>query len=173
LPITGSKKVATVITHLIVLGACTALRISDLLKLTWADVYDEKRKKFRTHITVTEQKTGKQRKIALNEKAINVLKLHSLQSRGVFLFANDRNGSAISRTQAWRIIKTAVEAVGIDGCIGCHSLRKTFGYHAWKSGASPVMLMEVYNHTSFDVTRRYLGITQDDTDKIYLNAKLF
>ena len=43
---------------LIVMGACTALRISDLLRLKWSDVYDEQQRTFRTHVTLTEKKTG-------------------------------------------------------------------------------------------------------------------
>ena len=51
---------------LIILGVCTALRIGDLLRLKWDDVYDSTRGEFRTHIILYERKTGKQKIIALN-----------------------------------------------------------------------------------------------------------
>lgn len=158
---------------LIVVGVCTALRISDLLRLRWEDVYDFTSHTFHTHIMVTERKTGKQKKIALNNKAIHALSLYLPARRGDFIFANNRKDAApISRIQAWRIIKTAAEAIKATGCIACHSLRKTFGYHAWRSGVLPVMLMDIYNHSSFEITRRYLGIAQDDRDKVYLGMAL-
>ena len=48
---------------LIVMGVCTVLRVSDLLRLTWSDVYDFKAGAFRTHIIVTESKTGKTKQL--------------------------------------------------------------------------------------------------------------
>lgn len=40
---------------LVVMGTYTVLRISDLLRLKWSDVYDEERQEFRTHITIIEK----------------------------------------------------------------------------------------------------------------------
>ena len=68
--------------------------------------------------------------------------------------------------------KEAATAVGLAHGIGCHSLRKSLGYHAWKSGVQTVLLMDIFNHSSFEVTRRYLGISQDERDGVYLSLEL-
>jgi integrase len=155
---------------LIVLGIHTALRVSDLLRLTWEDVYDFAQGRVRESISVTEKKTGKTRIIALNKSAIRTLATYAAQAAkpGRFLIENAATGRAISRIQAYRVVRAAAEALKLQGRVSCHSLRKTFGYHAWKSGVSPTVIMEIYNHSSFAVTRRYLGVTQDDKNKAYL-----
>ena len=159
---------------LVVVDTCTALRISDLLRLQWPDVYDFATALWRTHITVREGKTKKVRVIALNKKALHALRLLFKHRRGDYIFASNRkNAAPISRIQAWRIVKEAVIAVKIPGCISVHSLRKVMGYFAWQAGVSLVLIMELYDHSRFEVTRRYLGIAQADRDRVILELDLF
>ena len=89
---------------------------------------------------------------------------------GDWIFENEKKpGNPISRVQAFRIVKKAARGCGLEGVISCHSLRKTFGYHAWKQGAEPALLMNIFNHSSYTNTVRYLGIEQDDRDRIFRN----
>lgn len=163
---------------LCIIGLNTALRITDILNLKWINIWDFKRNKFQNHLEIIEQKTGKKTKIALNyaaKDALLYLYRHSslpIYSESYIFRSNRSNNQSLSRSQAFRIIKTAATGCGIYEHVSCHSLRKTFGYHAWKQGVPPVMLMDIYNHSSFQITKRYLGIIQDDRDEIFLKIKI-
>jgi integrase len=158
---------------LVVLGVYTALRISDLLRLKWEDVYDFERNCVKTSVSIIEKKTGKEKIFALNKDAVRALKLFSSAAKkGAFLIENPQTGRAISRIQAYRLLRAAAEHLRLSTRVSCHSLRKTFGYHAWKNGVSPAVIMGIYNHSSLAVTRRYLGVTQDDKNAVYLGLRL-
>ena len=161
---------------LIVMGLNTALRISDLLRLKWDNVYNFKHHEFRTHFLINEQKTGKNNYVTLNCNATDALKDYFNERNPndhEFIFTkNTCRYQPISRTQAYRIVKTAAGRTVQDAHISCHSLRKTFGYHAWKNGTPPALLMDVYNHSSYEITQHYLGIEQDERDEIYLKLEL-
>lgn len=161
---------------LIILGLNTAFRISDLLKIRWKDVYDKDRQCFLEHICLTEQKTNKERMVAINDTALDTLKQYRQScpaSDESFLFPSAKNKTQpITRIQAYRLIKQAAIETGLREHISCHSLRKTFGYYAWKQGVPPAMLMHLYNHSSYQITARYLSIEQDEQDDVYRNIKI-
>lgn len=162
---------------LIVIGLNTAFRIGDLLRLQWKHIYQEESQSFRNHICMMEQKTDKMRIVPINSALQAALSSYYSQCRRTapedYLFASMHNKEEpISRYQAFRIIKEAAVASGMAEHVSCHSLRKTFGYYAWQQGASPVLLMDLYNHSSFQITKRYLGIEQDERDALYLSINL-
>lgn len=163
---------------LCILGLNTALRITDILNFKWNDIYQFETSSFRSHLSIIEKKTGKTNRIVLNHAVIDSMTLFlnslpSTPSREDYVFVS-RNEShhPLSRYQAYRIVKQAAVALGMSENISCHSLRKTFGYYAWKQGTAPAMLMTIYNHSSYQITKRYLGIEQDDKDKVFMNISL-
>lgn len=165
---------------LIIIGINTALRISDILALKWDMVYDFEGEKYKNYISVTEKKTGKGTQVYINSSVKNALIGHHEQLKSVgksitpddYIFSHTNKNVPISRVQAFRIIKSAADDCSLSGVISCHSLRKTFGYHAWKQGAPLAVIVNIYNHSSYKITKRYLGIDQDDKDSIYKSIQL-
>lgn len=158
---------------MIMLGLYSALRISDILNLKWSDIYDFKGGKIKSAVTVKEQKTGKINNFALNNHIQQALSLY-LRKKSIsadeYVFCQRLHpNKPICRSQAYRIVRKAANAtVFNESHISCHSLRKTFGYHAWKQGIPPALLMDIYNHSSYKVTKKYLGISQDERNSVYL-----
>lgn len=160
---------------LFVLGINSGLRISDLLKLKIKDVYFQG--KIKDYIEIKETKTSKTRKFPINkasEKAI-ISYLENIKdlSLETYLFKSRKGeNQPISRVQAWEILNAVAKDVGIIEPIGTHSLRKTFGYHAYQGGIDITLLQKIFNHSAPSVTLRYIGITQDDIDNVYINLNL-
>ena len=162
---------------MVTLALNTSLRISDLLHLKWIDVYNFKANKYREHIDLVEQKTGKKNSIALNSEATKALELlrrtlDTFYQEAYIFKSRIGDNQPIGRICAFRIIKKAVNDLNLEGVISCHSLRKTFGYHAWKKGVPPALIMSIYNHSSIEITKRYLSIDHDDKDEVFLGMNL-
>ena len=146
---------------LFTLGINTLLRISDLLALKAEDVTG-------THLTVREGKTGKLKRIKLNEAARKAVQ--ELAPQSGWLFPSRRGDKPISRVQAYRVLNAAADRAGIKervGAFGCHSLRKTGAYHAYMNGMDIAMTMRMLNHANERETLRYIGVTADQTDHAY------
>ncbi|MDD3654917.1 MAG: site-specific integrase [Desulfotomaculaceae bacterium] len=158
---------------LFTLGINSGLRISDLLKLTVADVLDD-RGKVKDRISLREKKTGKSKDFPLGKTAKKALAEHLLtwahKPEG-YLFRS-KKGGALTRQQAYNIINAAARAVGIREKIGTHTLRKTFGYHAYQNGTDITVIQKLLNHSAPSVTLAYIGITRDQLDDVYLTLEL-
>lgn len=160
------------------IGISSALRISDILRLKVSDVWDGK--KVKTHIDIREKKTDKSKRFAISpnlEKALReYIKSNKLSQEDYLIISNkldkDGNKRAISRQQAHDIISNAADWVGIKDPTSNHTMRKTWGYWAYKSGVSLALIMEALNHSSIANTKKYLGITQDDLDELYISLNL-
>ena len=106
-------------------------------------------------------------------QALSLLLEHNPDISGdTYIFKSRKGTQPISRIQAYRIIHDAGNALGFETKVSCHSLRKTFGYQAWKQGAEPALIMNIYNHSSYQITKRYLCIDQDDRDSLYQRVNL-
>lgn len=156
---------------MIVIGLNVPIRISDILKLKWNDVYNSKQDSYYKHLKIEEKKTGKMNILALNDTVLDALELLKkdlayFQENQYIFSASAHMDKPLNRVSAYLIIKHAADDLGFEN-IGCHSLRKTFGYHAWKNGVHLAVIMSIYNHTSIMVTKRYLGIEQEDKDEVF------
>lgn len=159
---------------LFTLGINSGLRVSDLLLLQVSDVRDEKGK-VKDRVSIREKKTGKSKTFPFSDTVVKALKEYIGENdftAGSALFSSRKGGGPITRQQAYRILNDAARAVGIKDKIGTHTLRKTFGYHAYTAGVDVTRIQALLNHSSPRETLRYIGITQDELDDVYLNLNL-
>lgn len=148
---------------LFVLGTNSGLRISDILALNVGDV------KNKTHITIREKKTGKFKKFPINSKLKPMFEEYTKGKKAeealfITIFKN-----RINRFAAYHIIKNACKAAGLEAKVGTHTMRKTFGYHHYQKFKDVAMLQKIFNHSSPQITLRYIGIEQEQIEESYAN----
>ncbi|SGZ09980.1 Site-specific recombinase phage integrase family-Site-specific recombinase, phage integrase family [Moritella viscosa] len=51
-------------------------------------------------------------------------------------------------------------------------MRKTRGYHLYQSTKDIARVMKMLRHSSEGVTLRYIGVTQDDVDKDFVDLEI-
>lgn len=151
---------------LLVVGFNTSLRISDLLRFRVRDL------RGRDYAEIKAQKTGKEARILINppaRRAIN--RLLAGRAGDEYIFQSKQRDAAtrrkrpITRQRAYQIINDIARAAGIHDHIGCHTLRKTFGYHYYKMTGDVVSLQRILCHSSRRETLIYIGVIQEEIDE--------
>lgn len=155
---------------LFVVGINTAFRCGDLVSITVGDV---RGKKAGDDVVVREEKTGKLRRVTLNDNSAEAIDrlLRTIPEANDhdFLFSGQRGKMSVSYVN--RLVKRWCSEAGLNGQFGSHTLRKTWGYHQRVTFGSDIEhLMLAYNHSSPRQTLTYLCIQPDEMKEIYANS---
>ena len=155
---------------LIALGCFTGLRISDILALRWEQILSTE------EFTIIEKKTGKKRVLRLNSQLQQHIQecyehIQPIGLKAPILVSQKGTVFTIQRINV--ILKEIKQKYRLKvKNFSCHSLRKTFGRQVYNmnsenSELALVKLMELFNHSSLAITKRYLGLRQEEILQTY------
>lgn len=149
----------------IIVASNTGLRAGDVLQLQWHQLRS-------SQFNIDEQKTNKHRTITVNKTIGEAVERFDNLSDTDFVFTSQKR-TVYSIQQVNRSLKDAFKRQISEGLnISTHSLRKSFGRRVFnlndKSEKALIYLAELFNHTSPSITRKYLGIRNEELAKLYL-----
>lgn len=152
------------------LSFCTALRASDVRMLRWNEILG------RDEFIKMEQKTGKSRRISLNKSVGDkLLELYSLMNspeKNSLIFNNSITQKPYSLEHINRLLKEFRVKYHLPKMnFSTHTFRKTFGRYVYesneRSAESLILLNTIFRHSNIKVTKVYIGIRQDEIDKVF------
>ncbi len=126
--------------------------MSDIVKLKVGDINKHEP-------IITEKKTGKKKRLFL-DGIQDIVQEYIKDMNDNYLFPSRQSGHITVNTVYKLYIKIGRE-LGRDD-IGCHTLRKTYGRSYYLKTHDIATLMYLFNHSSEKITKRYIGITDDD-----------
>jgi integrase len=143
----------------------TGLRMVDVLNIEWSILNN-------VNYTIREQKTGKAKILTLNAVLVEILNKYKNDGDAGHIFKSQK-GTVYTKQSINRLMKTHFKNETSVNNISSHSLRKSFGNRVYvsngKTDAILHLLSEMFNHSSVSITRKYLGIRQEQYDNIYLS----
>lgn len=155
---------------LIAVGCFWGLRISDILSLRWDMIL------YVDEFTIQEKKTGKMRTIRINPQLKRHItecyeRIQPVSIKSPILVSQKGTTFSIQRINVLLKEIKAKYKLRIQN-FSCHSLRKTFGRQVYNQNSENaelalVKLMELFNHSSVAITKRYLGLRQEEILQAY------
>ncbi|MGX7029785.1 tyrosine-type recombinase/integrase [Vagococcus zengguangii] len=150
---------------LFIFGINNGLRMSDIVKLKVKDI------KYEIRPVITEQKTEKKKQLYLENLQPLIKDYTKDKKDDDWLFPSRQQGGHLKVNTVYKLYADIAEKLGRND-IGTHSLRKTFGYHYYQKTRDIATLMQIFNHSSENITKRYIGITEDEIGRSLMDFKL-
>lgn len=153
-------------TFLFLIGINTGLRCSDIVKLKIGTLRQLPQP------VIVEQKTGKKRILYLNEMVPVVEKYIEGKEDDEWAFPSmyDKN-THITRDNVYRLFHRIDKQLGHIG-FTTHTMRRTFGYWYYKRTKNIYFLMQLFNHSNEEITKRYIGLTDEELGQSLEGFKL-
>lgn len=154
---------------LFMLGVSTGGRISELLNLRIADVYQNRAAVTDLLYNKSIVKGGEvSRAVPVNRDGRQAIEAligwHTEQyntthpDRPLFPSRNGQGEKRMSRRTAHDVLKTAFIAAGLNGHLATHSLRKSFAQRLYDRTADIFAVQEMLGHRNVATTQKYLGV---------------
>lgn len=162
---------------LFTLGVKTGLRISEILSLKIADVFEHGKIIDRVYVQRRNMKGKVQgRSVLLHPEVKEALQNWILEKSEAldpsqYLFKSRKGvNQPISRKQAWRILDTLISRIGLSGKFGTHTMRKSFAKKMYELlDHDLIKTQKSLGHVSIQSTVSYLSFDEGDIDKAILS----
>lgn len=157
------------------LSFCTAFRCSDVRTLRWCDVLN------RTELVRIEKKTKKSRLVKFSSdvqrKTQELYDLSGCPNVNNLILYNTKTGKPYSIVHINRRLKVFKAKYRMKiRAFSTHTFRKTFGRYVYelmkRSPEALVLLNQIFKHSTIETTRRYIGLAQEDIDKVFMSIHL-
>ena len=158
---------------ILLVGLNTSVRVSDFRRFKVADL------RGKDYAQIQAKKTGKEARILINpaaRKEIN--RLLAGRRPDEYIFQSRQKDSVthkarpISRQRCYQIINYIAKRAGVEERIGCHTLRKTFGYHYYQTTGDVVSLQRILGHSFQRETLVYIGVVQENIDESMMKMNM-
>ena len=135
--------------------------------------------KGKDYAQIQAKKTGKEARILINPSARREINRHlSGRREDEYIFQSREKDPIthkyrpISRQRCYQIINKIAKEAGIEERVGCHTLRKTFGYHYYKLTGDVVSLQRILCHSYRRETLIYIGVIQENIDESLMKLNM-
>ncbi|HBV02786.1 MAG TPA: integrase [Staphylococcus sp.] len=135
----------------------TGIKVNQLLNLTVQDLLDEDNDIISNWVNDKKDLIKVVIPLHLRSSLSSYIRMEMLGKED-FVFRSIKTKKQLSRQQAYRVIHVAAEEVGLKN-IGLYSLRKTFAFHAFKSGVSVSIIQKYLGHQSLLETLKFIDVT--------------